>query len=185
VERRESPAKLEDSLEDITMKRTKLLGLACASTLLLSIGIAIAGDPPDVKEGLWSIHTQSTDNPGNVKSDGNTKICRSHAYDAHVKEEAKNMKGCTKANESFTGNKYSVEMHCTVGATTIDSKGTTTFDGDSATHSENHATYTPAMAGISETTMIQDQKYRGACPAGMEPGDLTAADGHVNHLWKH
>lgn len=167
------------------MKRTKVLALACASTLLLSIGIAIAGDPPDVKEGLWSIRTQTTDNPGNVKSDHTTKICRRHAYDEHVKTEAKNMKGCTTASESFVGNKYSVEMRCTVGATVIDSKGTTTFDGDSATHSETHATYTPAMAGISETTMIQDQKYLSACPAGVEPGDLTAEDGHVNHLWKH
>jgi len=29
--------------------------------------------------------------------------------------------------------------------------------------------------------MIMEQKYEGACPAGMEPGDMTGADGRVIH----
>jgi hypothetical protein len=69
-----------------------------------------------------------------------------------------------------------------VGSTVIDSKGTATFQGDSAAHSETHATYSPAMAGLSETTMIMDQKYVGACPAGAVAGDRIAADGRITHL---
>jgi hypothetical protein len=72
-----------------------------------------------------------------------------------------------------------------VGATVIETKGTATFSGDTSTHSESHATYTPAMAGISEMTMIQDQKYVGSCPAGAQPGDRINADGTVIHLGKH
>ena len=94
------------------------------------------------------------------------------------------MKGCTVSSENIEGNKYSMEMHCTVGATVINSKGATTFDGDTSSHSETHATYAPAMAGISEMTMIQDQKYMGSCPAGVQPGDRTNADGTVIHLGK-
>jgi Protein of unknown function (DUF3617) len=165
------------------MKVTKMLGYATA--LVLPMGIAIAANPPDLKEGLWSIRTQSTDNPGNVKSDHTSTICRNHAYDQHANSLAKTVKGCTVGRESFEGNKYSLEMHCTVGATVIDSKGTTTFDGDTSTHSETHATYAPAMAGIAETTMIQDQKYVGSCPAGAQAGDMTSENGRVNHLWKH
>ena len=165
------------------MKITKMLVYATAA--LLPIGIAIAANVPDVKEGLWSIHTQSIDNPGNVKSDHTSTICRNHAYDEHVMSLAKNMKGCAVGSERVDGNKYILEMHCTVGTTVIASTGTTTFDGDTSTHSESHATYTPAMAGISEMTMIQDQKYVGSCPAGVQPGDMTSEDGRVTHLWKH
>jgi len=99
---------------------------------------------------------QSTDDPGNKKTEGTSTICRNHAYDQHVQAEAKNMKGCAKVNESFADGKYTLEMHCTVGASVIDSKGTSTFQDDTSTHSESHATYTPAFYGVSETTMIQD-----------------------------
>ena len=164
------------------MKLPKML--AYAGLLLLPIAIAIAANHPELKEGLWSVHSQTTDNPGNKKSEGSYTICRSHAFDQSVEALVKNMKGCTM-NESFQGNKYSVEMHCTVGTTVIDSKGTTTFDGDTSTHSESHATYTPALAGMTDITMIEDQKYTGSCPAGIQPGDRTNADGTVIHLGKH
>jgi len=64
----------------------------------------------------------------------------------------------------------------------IDSKGTTTFVGDTAAHSETHSTNTAAMYGVSETIQVMDQKYVGSCPAGAQPGDRTGADGRVSHL---
>ena len=159
--------------------------LILAAAMLLPIWIVMAVDVPDVKEGLWSIKRHTIDNPGNKTSDSSSTLCRNHAYDQHVIAESKKVKGCTTLSESFQGNKYSLEMSCVAAGTTILSKGVTTFDGDTAAHSESHASYTPAMAGISETTMIIDQKYLGACPAGIQPGDMTTADGKVLHLWKH
>src|ERR1700688_4063110 len=47
-----------------------------AGPFLLPVGIAIATNHPDLKEGLWSIHTQTIDNPGNKKSDGSFTLCR-------------------------------------------------------------------------------------------------------------
>jgi len=155
-------------------------------TLLLSIGIAKAANPPELKEGLWSIHTQSIDNPGNKKTESTSTICRSHAYDEYVHSLAKSTKkGCTMVSESLEGGKYSVEMNCEKTGTVVHTKGTTTYQGDTAAHGETHATYTPALAGISETVMIMDTKYVGGCPAGIQPGDMTSSDGRVNHLWKH
>jgi hypothetical protein len=161
----------------------KKMLLSAAAALLLPIGIANAVDAPELKEGLWSSHTKTTDNSGTKPSEQTSTICRNHAYDQHVQSLVKGMKGCTKVSESFQGGKYSVEMHCAIGNTVVDSKGTTIFQGDTATHSETHATYTPAMGGVSETTMIMDQKYVGSCPAGAQPGDITYADGRVTH-WK-
>jgi len=156
-----------------------------AAALLLLIGTAIGADPPDVKEGLWSIHTQTIDNPGSKKSESSTTICRSHAYDQHVQSLSKSaMKGCT-LKESSEGSKHISELHCVVAGTAIETKGTSVFQGDTSTHSETHTTYTPAFYGVTDSTMTQDQKYLGSCPAGVQPGDLTLADGTVNHLWKH
>jgi hypothetical protein len=66
-----------------------------------------------------------------------------------------------------------------------ETKGTSSFQGDTSTHSEARTTYAPAFGGVTDSTMTIDQKYLGSCPAGVQPGDLTAADGKVNHLWKH
>jgi hypothetical protein len=49
---------------------------------------------------------------------------------------------------------------------------------------ESHTTYKPPMRGIEETTMIMDQKYVGACPADMQPGERMDKDGKVIHLGK-
>lgn len=163
----------------------KKILVSATAVLLLPIGIANAVNPPEQKEGLWSIHRQSIDNPGNKKSESTSTICRSHAYDEHARSLAKNVKGCTTISESFQGGKYSVELHCVEAGTVVESKGTTTFQGDTSAHSETHATYTPALGGISEMTMIMDQKHVGSCPAGAQPGDMTNADGTVIHLWKH
>ena len=162
----------------------KMLASAAAA-LLLPIGIANAVNPPEQKEGLWTSHTQSIDNPGNKKSESTSTICRSHAYDQHVLSLAKSVKGCTTVSESFQGGKYFVELHCVEAGTVVESKGTVTYQGDTSAHSENHSTFTPALGGISEMTIIMDQKYVGNCPAGAQPGDLTNADGSVTHLWKH
>jgi hypothetical protein len=140
-----------------------------------------ADDPPQVKEGLWSIHTQSIDNPGNKKTEGTRSICRNHQYDKEAQARAKTVKGCTVTSEAFHGNQYSVATRCEVAGTVIQSANVTTFQGDSAFHSENHASYNPAMNGMSESTMIIDQKYVGSCPAGMQAGDLMSADGRITH----
>jgi hypothetical protein len=155
-----------------------------AAVFLLAIGTAMAVDPPEVKEGLWSIHRQTIDNPGNKKTESTSTICRSHAYDQHVQSLSKNMKGCTPISQSFEGGRYLSAMHCVAGGITIESKGTATFQGDTSTHSETHATYSPAMNGVTDTTMIMDQKYLGNCPAGQQPGDLST-EGRTTHLWKH
>ena len=163
------------------MKRTLVYA---GAALLLPIGIAIAVNLPEQKEGLWSIHREIINNPGNKKTESTSTICRNHAYDQYANSLAKSMKGCTVVSESFRGGKYATEMRCEISGSVIESKGTTTFQGDTATHTESQATYTPAMAGVSEMTMVMDQKYEGACPVGTQPGDMTSADGKVTHLWK-
>lgn len=163
------------------MRKTPILVLG----FLFLLGLALAVEPPAMREGLWSVRTQMINNPGNGKTDNTQKLCRSHAYDQHALELAKNMKACKVVSENFTGGTYTVESECNVAGAVIKSKATTTYQGDTAFHSETHGTYTPAFHGISESTIIVDQKYLGACPAGVGPGDFIAADGSIRHTWTH
>jgi hypothetical protein len=156
-----------------------------AAVLLLASATAYAVKPPLMKEGLWSIRNQSSVTPENKPSEFTSTICRSHAYDQSVLDDAKTMKGCTTVSETMQGSTYSIHMHCVVGATVIDSTSTVIFKGDAATHSETHATYNPAMGGVTGMKLIQDQTFLGSCPAGTQPGDMTRPDGTVTHLWKH
>src|ERR1035438_8205241 len=159
--------------------------VSAAATLGLLIGIAHATDPQKLKERLWSVRTQSTDSPGNQKSDGTYTLCRDHAFDKAGLAIAKSVKGCTTISETVQGGKGSVETRCVAAGSTIASKETYTYQGDTSFHSESHATFTPALGGVSETTKIVDQKYVGSCPAGAQPGDRTNADGRVIHIGKH
>jgi hypothetical protein len=107
--------------------------LISAAAVVLSI--AQAADTPELREGLWSIHTQTIDNPGNKKSESTRTLCRNHAYDKSVEALAKTaVKGCTKVNESVQDGKTSGEVHCVVEGIAINSKGTGTYGGDTSAH---------------------------------------------------
>lgn len=164
----------------------KSLALAFVS-FLVGAAISVAADPPLMKEGYWSIHTVTIDNPGNNKSESAQTICRNHAYEQYVRDSAKKRSQniCKMLVEDYSGGTYTVEQECTVGTSKIHSKTVTTTQGDSAAHAETHSTNTPALYGVAESTMTQDQKYLGACPAGVQPGDILRADGTKMSSWKH
>ena len=162
----------------------KLLYTACA--LLLPIHMAFASGPPATKPGLWSVSRQTIDNPGNKKKVWPPiKVCHNHAFDIYVNDLMKRMPGCTTVSESTQGNKSFSELKCVIGKSVVETKGTTTYQGDTFVHSESNTTYAPALYGTSETTMTGDLKYIGSCPVGMQPGDQMNANGTISHLWKH
>jgi hypothetical protein len=161
---------------------------ATAIALLLLGATALANDPPLRKEGLWMMHTVETENPGNKQTEFTQSTCRNHAYDQYeqglIKDLMARTSTCT-VTDSVHGDVYQSNQLCSVLGTTIDRKETTTYLGDSSIHFESHATLKPAMNGVSERTIITDQKYAGVCPAELQPGDMTSADGKIHHLWRH
>jgi len=159
--------------------------IALVSAAALGLQFAQAAEPSELKEGLWSIRTQLTDNPGNKKDDTTTTLCRNHAYDKSVIALAKGAVKDCKYDERLQGGKYSTGMHCVVAGTVIETNATATYEGDTAAHGEDHTTYSPSLGGVSESIRIVDQKYIGSCPAGAQPGDLTTTAGKVVHLGSH
>jgi hypothetical protein len=148
------------------MNRMAVFVIAALTT---PVGAAHAVDHPQLREGLWKIQTQMIDNPGNKKSDGTVMQCRDHAFDKSADALARTVRGCTTISESLSGGHYSSETRCVIGSTVMVSKGNAIFHGDTATHSETHISYTPALYGTAEETMLQDQTYLGSCPAGCGP----------------
>ncbi len=141
-------------------------------------------NPPAVREGLWSVHMQITENPGDVKHEISETVCRTHAYDDFVRERVRKHGGCMVLSEKSTATTYAIEWDCSAGGIRIHTKSNSTFSGDSAIHTESDTTNTPALMGVASKTAITDEKYLGACPAGAQPGDITMPDGTRTNSYK-
>jgi len=152
---------------------------------LFSLATTHAADAPALKEGLWSIHKVTTSNPGNKVDIKNFTLCRSHAFDQQADAKKNALKDCTTVFDFTRNNTHTTEMRCVVGGSILLTKSVATMADDRHTHSDAHATFTPVFDGQTETTIVEDQSYRGKCPAGLQPGDEVQADGTVLHLWKH
>lgn len=161
---------------------------AAAFLLLVAAPYAISAPPaefPQMKEGLWSIHMVTTTNPGNKVVDGTEKLCRNHAYDEYAHSLSAKQVGCTVIKDGDVAGTWTMESDCKVGTSVIHSNATIRAIDANNVHSETHSTFTPPAYGSAETTMVQDQKFVGECPAGIAPGDMTMGNGMVRHLWKH
>jgi hypothetical protein len=83
----------------------------------------------------------------------------------------KNAKGCTTSFDDQGGGHFASSSSCSVEGTSIVSKGTYTYESMTSTRSESFAAYTPAYKGRTDEHVVQEQRYLGACPTGMKPGD--------------
>ncbi len=166
------------------MKKRMLIPAVAA--LLFSVGRpAHADDPPPVREGLWSSHTEATASPGNKRTEKRETVCRNHAYDQYARAQVKRSLACSLSNESLNGATFTTDMRCRIEGSTADFKVTAIYDGDTAVHSVASVTYSPSVGGMSSQTFTVVQNYIGSCPAGMRPGDTKDADGRIINDWKH
>lgn len=138
-------------------------------------------EAPQLKEGLWLLRTVTTTFPGSKKTVEAVTLCRNHAFDAYANAMAEMEKDCTVAR-TWQGGTMTLDGTCRVKGSTVVSKGTMTMTGDTASHSETHTTYTPALHGVKESTRIEDQSYLSSCPEGMKPGMRRSANPDSLHL---
>jgi len=156
-----------------------------ASAILLSFATTHAAETPPLKEGLWSVRLATTSNSTNKTDIKTFTLCRSHAFDEQAEARKGTIKTCTKVFDIIQGGSHTTEMRCVVGDSAILTKAVVTVIDETRTHSEAFATFTPVFEGQTGSRTIEDQKYKGRCPAGVQPGDETLADGTVRHLWQH
>jgi len=158
-----------------------MTGMYASTGVLLALAAwdVNAAAPPKLQAGLWESRVQSTENPGAKKTEYSFKLCRDHAYDRQTDDLVKKNKNCTTKIERLADDRFSAASRCTVPGMVIDSKGLSIYRNNTAIHSESAATYTPPLYGKTDETIIQDQHYVGACPAGMKPGDRILPDGRL------
>lgn len=156
------------------MKKPSIIA---ATALLLSV--AHAADPPPLQEGLWEVRGRSVENPGGKITNFSYRLCRNHAFDAAMDAQVKNAKECQTSFDDLGGGKFASASSCSLGGRVIVSKGTYTYESETSTRTESHATYTPPFNGKTEETLLQEQRYIGECPAGINPGDRIMSDGSV------
>jgi hypothetical protein len=144
--------------------------------LLLGAASVSAIDFPSMKPGLWE-STMSRE--GAPQKLAGTKMC----MDAAVQKEMMEMgmgtmkTMCSKNDIRRDGNKVYGNAECKFGESTMKSTSVTTFTGDTAYHTEVKSTYEPPMQGMAAGTAVIDARWTGACPAGMQVGDVTLPDG--------
>ena len=163
----------------------KRILIPAVAALLVSVGSAHADDPPPVREGLWSKHSETTASPGNKRTEKRETVCRNHAYDQYARAQMKRSLGCSLSNESVNGATFTADMRCHIEGSTVDFKITAIYDGDTAVHTIGSATFSPSVGGMSSQTTTIVENYIGSCPAGMRPGDTKGADGRITNDWKH
>ena len=153
--------------------------VATALALLTVLGTARAIDYPPMKEGFWKIHMVTT-SPGGKPEETTTFLCRDHVYDQHTHQVADSaMKSCSNISDSSLFGKRTISMTCKIGGSTVTSKSVITSTADTYYHSDSTTSYSPALYGQTQSQMVQEQTYLGACPAGMSPGDHKLADGSI------
>ena len=154
-----------------------------AATVLLFLGVAHADFPnmPTLKEGLWKIRMIDT-TPGQKPTDNTYSLCRDHAYDEKGRQIAnKVLTACTTTSDVKSGDTRTVVTSCKIGDSTVVTHSTLIGLSDTHFRTETSATYTPPLYGQSQSSMIQEQTYLGACPANMQPGDRQLPDGTLQH----
>ena len=153
--------------------------VACAVAGLAAAAGAGAAELPATQEGLWEVRVQTTTKP--VKSHHTTwyKVCRDHAFDQAANDLWSRVQGCTASTEALGPGKYTLVSRCASRGTVIAARGTLRYDGTTARHIQNQVTYTPPISGKTGVATLTDEKYLGACPAELKPGDRIGADGEI------
>ena len=155
----------------ITASAAALLGvLICPAT------DARTDDLPTRKAGLWEVtmHMSIANAPPRVM-----KFCTDAATDAALFKLGMNAAQgmCSRQDIHRSGDVVTIDAECKLGETNMTSHAVMTFTGDTAYQTESKTHFDPPMMGRSDSTMSQEAKWTGPCPAGMQAGDLIGPNG--------
>lgn len=148
-----------------------LSGLVCLATG------ARSDDFPARKAGLWQVTMTM---PSMKMPSNETKMCIDAASDAALQKLGMETAGtvCSRKDISRSGSVVTSDSVCSMGNRQITSHAVMTFTGNTAYHTDIKSHIDPPMtAGREDSTMSQDAKWVGPCPADMKPGDILMPNG--------
>jgi hypothetical protein len=157
---------MQIKIRNTGMNKTMGLAVICCA---LFARHAHATDMPDIKEGLWESNTMIV---GVTPKPMHGSMCTSSATNKRFRDETQKNpnRPCKNVHSELKGSVYTEEIECTRSGQVTRTKTITTFTGNTAYHTETHKADNTVEAVI-------DVKYVGACPAGMQLGDVVGSDG--------
>lgn len=150
-------------------------GLAAASVAT----IALSGEMPKRKSGLWEIstHMEGMPNMGPIQQ------CIDQNTDDLMQQRAKKDKpDCSVMDIKPQGNKVTIHSVCKIDGTTATTDGLFVGAFESSYKGEMNTRFTPPMHGISESKMSIEAKWIGPCKPGQKPGDVIMPN--MNEMMK-
>lgn len=156
-----------------------------AVALLVTLpGLALAQDAlPKRKAGLWDIAMQMQGQGGAGMPAMKTQQCIDEKSDELMQRKALGGDGKTDCRQTgikkiANGVEISAECKTAEGTTTVLSR--MTGDMGSRYTVDNTMKFVPPRQGMSEARMSMVATYGGACPAGMQPGDVRMGGMNFN-----
>jgi hypothetical protein len=154
------------------------LALACA--FLAVATNAIAQDFPKLKAGLWEVSVTSARSSGAAPPRLTTMCLDDSVQQEMYRMSTGMMSGmCSKHDIKVAGARVTTLADCDLGVTRMRSQSVMTLTGNTAYHTEAHASFDPPMSGMKESTTTIDGRHVGACKAGQQPGDMTLPGGQT------
>ena len=84
---------------------------------------------------------------------------------------------CSRHDIQRMGNIVTIESECTMGDHKMTSHAVMTFTGDVAYTTNIQSHFAPPMSGRSDSTMTQEARWVGACPADLHPDQMIGPNG--------
>jgi hypothetical protein len=107
------------------------------------------------------------------------KFCTDAATDAEMYKFGMNtMQGmCSRYDIHRNGAVATIDTECKMGDMKMTSRSVMTFTGDAAYKTDIQSHFDPPMMGHADSSMTQEAKWTGPCPADMQPGDMVGPNG--------
>ena len=138
---------------------------------------AFALDLPPRKTGLWLVTMVMQGSSGMPARE--TRLCTDASTEAAIMSLGGTMMQgiCSKRDLKRAGDTVTSDSVCQMGPSQMTSHSETRFISDSAYHMDIKTRFDPPMMGRAESTMTQDGKWIGPCPADMRAGDIVMPNG--------
>jgi len=158
------------------VRKSITASLVIVGSLACGLAGARADDLPTRKAGLWEVtlHMATANMPTQTM-----KFCTDSATDAELYKFGMNAAQgmCSRYDLHRNGNVATIDTECKMGEMKMTSHSVMTFTGDTAYKTVIQSRSDPPMMGHAESTMTQEAKWTGPCPADMKPGDLVGPNG--------
>lgn len=162
--------------------------LAASLLAIMSVCVSVSAPAqealPKRKAGLWEITMQMQGQPGGMPA-MKSQQCIDDKTDEAMQRKAMSGDGraeCKQTSLKKIANGVEMTAECKSAEGTMNVTSRMTGDMGSRYTMDNTVKFTPPRQGMSEARMQMTAQHAGACPAGMQPGDVRVGGMNFNPM---